>query len=90
MALSSVQVTLYDDAGATIEDATLTYTGGGFEDQPCDPINGQYVCGWEVSGEIVITIEAQGFETETLNVTVEDGLCHVVTELVDVTLTPST
>lgn len=87
-ARSSVSVTVEDADGEPIANATLTYSVDGGESQDCEGLlNGNTVCGWEASGEFVITATAVGFETETATVIVESDECHVISEAVTLTMT---
>lgn len=84
-----VNVSTADGADAAIE---VTYSADGVDAAVCDSFGdpGQYVCGYEVAGEVEVEVAAEGYEPQVLTVTVEeteDG-CHVVTETVDVVLEP--
>ncbi len=87
-ARASVQVTLVDSAGVDIGEADVSYSvdgGGTFTD--CEEvIANQWVCGWEVSGEIVVRAEAIGYVTAEQTVTVGADECHVIGQTVELTL----
>lgn len=90
--LPSVEVTVSDEAGDPIPDASVAYVSPndeiGAESIDCSPLDGVYYCGEEVAGELEIFAEAEGFIAQSEVVTVamtEDG-CHVVTELLDLVL----
>lgn len=87
-ARASVQVTLVDDADVDITEADVSYStdgGGTFTD--CEEvIASQWVCGWEVSGEIVIRAEAVGYLTGEQTVSVGSDECHVIGMDVEMTL----
>ena len=92
MAVASVMlnVATADDADV---DIVATYTANGAAPVDCDLVgdSGEFVCGYEVEGDLEITVSADGYAPETTVVTVgstEDG-CHVRTETVDVTLEPA-
>jgi hypothetical protein len=81
-ARASAQLTLVDEAGAPVVGASViaaTDTG----DLDCEDwdASGVYVCGYEVSGPFVISIEAEGFEPQEieLEVSLTEDECHVET-----------
>ena len=81
-AAASVQLTLVDEAGAPVSGASVIAAtdDGDIECEDWDN-TGLYICGYEVSGLFVITIEAEGFDPLELELEVgetEDG-CHVET-----------
>lgn len=86
-ARSSAQVTVQDGAGADLSSvATVTYTVDG-ETFPCNSYpDGQFVCGYEVAGTLTITATADGYEDAQLDVVVEEDECHVITEMVTMTM----
>ncbi|MCK6522773.1 carboxypeptidase-like regulatory domain-containing protein, partial [Myxococcota bacterium] len=62
-AASSALITVLDESGAPVNTATVTAsTEDGELDCETWDENGVYVCGYEVSGPFVISIEAEGFE----------------------------
>ena len=88
-AAASVQLTLVDEAGAPVSGASVIAAtdDGDIECEDWDN-TGPYICGYEVSGLFVITIEAEGFDPLELELEVgetEDG-CHVETETATVVL----
>lgn len=86
-ARASVQVTVEDEAGAPIPDASLTWTGADGVPTSCENMaDGQFVCGWEADGELTIDVTKDGFEDAQLVVTVGSDACHVITEARTVTL----
>ena len=81
-AASSVQLTLVDESGAPVVGASViaaTDTG----DIDCEDwdASGVYTCGYEVSGVFVISFEAEGFESQEieLEVSLTEDECHVET-----------
>ncbi len=89
-AVASVQVTVTTTDGAVPADLSLVYHPGPYvEAQPCDDLgDGGWVCGWEAAGELYVTASATGYAPVTQAVTVEAGECHVVTELLALSLEP--
>lgn len=88
-AAASAQITVLDESGAPVTTATVTAsTEDGELDCETWDENGVYVCGYEVSGPFVISVEAEGFEPQELEleVGVTEDECHVVTEMATVTL----
>ncbi len=87
IAIASVQVTVEDEAGGAITDATLSWTSDEGTPTTCENNGGgEFVCGWEVGGEMTIEVSADGFEDQTVGVTVASDECHVITEMITVTL----
>lgn len=84
IAVSSAQITLVDEAGAPVVGASvIASTDSGELDCEDWESTGVYVCGFEVSGPFLISIEAEGFEPAEveLEVGLTDDECHVVTEV---------
>ena len=81
-ARSSVQITLVDESDAPVIGATVTAVADG-QDIDCEDwdASGVYICGYEVSGVFVISIEAEGFEPNEieLEVGLTEDECHVET-----------
>lgn len=82
-AAASVQLTVVDEAGDPVEGAQLDFESVEADlHGPCDELGaGEYVCGYEVSGLVVITIEAEGYDPLELELEVglTDDECHVET-----------
>lgn len=94
MAVASVQLSLQAPDGAVVRGALVRYAfddgSGGVTVAECEEWTpGEYVCGYEISGTLQITVVADGFEDAAL--TVEVGLtedeCHVETVMETLTLT---
>ncbi len=86
-ARGSVNLTVVDEAAAPIAGATATWSLGGGEAQPCDGMpDGVFVCGWEVDGDLLLRVEAEGYESAEQVVTVEADECHVLPEVLTLTL----
>ena len=79
-AVVSVSVVVTDDAGNAVNDATVTYDGGGQTGVPCDHVSGFYLCGYEVDGAITVNVARDGFAPATQSVTVGADACHVIGE----------
>ncbi|MBM4393042.1 MAG: carboxypeptidase regulatory-like domain-containing protein [Deltaproteobacteria bacterium] len=89
IAMASVSLSVADLDGAPVTDATVTYTVDGGEATDCNPwADGQYACGWEQPGTIVVTVAKEGFVTvtEAVEVGMTDDECHVEGEVLAVTL----
>ena len=86
----SVYVTIYDEAGEVIENAAPTISIDGGDDISCeeDSIGGHY-CGEDIPGEVTISVSVDGYEPAEETVTVGEDECHVIMEIVDITLVPS-
>lgn len=94
LAAFSASVTVKDASNdAVIDDATVTFSADGAAAEACDNLGeGNYACGLEVEGELVITASKTGFSDEEGAVTVEkdeDG-CHVVGQQLTLVLAPQT
>ncbi|MDP2308526.1 MAG: hypothetical protein Q8P18_21075 [Pseudomonadota bacterium] len=90
-AAGSVAVTVSAGDGGDVSAAVVSFSVDGGAAQPCDNFagDGEYVCGWEVSGAIDVRVEAVGYETFEQTVVVEEGECHVIPEHVDAVLEPT-
>ena len=81
-ARSSVQITLVDESDAPVVGATVTAVADG-QDIACEDWDdtGVYICGYELSGVFVISFEAEGFESQEieLEVSLTEDECHVET-----------
>lgn len=88
MAVSSVTLDVENEAGERISGSTATYSVDGGDPVACEALggNGDFVCGWEVAGDLTITASAPGYEDASQTVTVEADECHVVTEHLTLTL----
>ena len=94
IAIASVNVTVTDPSGVHIPEAEVFYlpTDADWTDhEACEasPDGETWICGWEVAGEIEIEVSADGYETQVETVFVDEDECHVIQELVDVELEPS-
>jgi hypothetical protein len=81
-------VTVVDATGASVTDATVTYSVDGAAALNCDLVGSVYDCGFEQSGTLTITA-TRGTTSATKPVVVtrtNDGCSHVVTQKVTLTL----
>lgn len=92
-AVESMQLTVVDEEGNEITDATVTVTDGDFsrnlEFWDDDEGVGYYGQLWERAGTYQLTVEKEGYVThiEEVVVTSTGGICsHVITEQVEVVL----
>ena len=84
---ASISMTVVDETGAPIPDATATYTVDGGAVQDCEDWgDGSLVCGIEEAGDFEITVDAWGFETATIQQTVGADECHVDGQVLEVEL----
>jgi len=88
MAAASVTVSVADEEGAAVADATVRFSVDGGDFSSCDSVGDSWACGWEVAGDITIEVAAPGFETQTASAQIEDGECHVVSQSLDIILLP--
>lgn len=87
MAAASTSVQVVDASGAPVQEATLTWTSDTGGSGACDAMpDGVWVCGWEVSGEITVTAQAEGYEDGVGSVTVPQGECHVIQQELTIVL----
>jgi hypothetical protein len=87
IAISSLAVTVDDEASAPIIDATVTATHGG-DIKTCESQDdGSYRCDfYEVAGDFVVAASKDGFVDDSESVTVDSDECHVITESVRLVL----
>jgi hypothetical protein len=81
-AAASAQITLVDESGAPVVGASvIAATDSGAIDCEAWDTSGVYVCGYEVSGSFLISIVAEGFESQELELEVglTEDECHVET-----------
>jgi len=84
---ASVSVTLTNRDGEKVSDGTVTFTVDGAATQDCESYtDGEYICGWEQSGHIVVTAIADGYGDVTGEVDVAADECHVTAEHIDLQL----
>lgn len=88
MAVASVNVTVVDEAGADVPDATVVFSVDGGADQPCDDFGDTWACGFEIAGEITVKASAPGLmgDAKTVTIVMEDDGCHVAAQAVTLTL----
>ena len=89
IAAVSVSVSVVDDDGIHIPEATVTYLAEGADTpEQCEEIGDDFLCGYEVSGEILIQAEAEGYQSAEETVVVEEDECHVLGESIELVLQP--
>lgn len=90
MAVASVVVDVTAEDGADI-DPTVEFSRDGDTFEPCDDAEAddEFICGWEIEGELTVRVSADGYAPFEETVTVEADECHVTTENLAVTLTPA-
>jgi hypothetical protein len=77
-AQDSVQVVVTDLEGTALPDAVVTWNNGG-DEQDCDQVGNQHLCGRDVIGQVAVTGTAEGYESQTKTVDVETDGCHAIT-----------
>ena len=77
-AQDSVQVVVTDLEGAALPDAVVTWNNGG-DEQECDKVGNQHLCGRDVIGTVTVTGTADGYAPLSKTVTVESDGCHAIT-----------
>ena len=82
----AVDLTIVDEAGDLVPGTLVTYSVDGGETLSCDGMDGEHACGPELPGTYELTIEAPGFAIETVTQVVDADECHVITEVIEVTL----
>lgn len=86
MAVASVNVHVEDSLGP-VEGLAVEYAAEDLAFVPCEDFGGgDYVCGWEQAGLIEIRIDEEGYELFEAEVEVEEDVCHVIGEELDVLL----
>jgi len=87
IALSSLSVTVLDEAEQPVIDATVTATHAS-DIKTCESQNdGTYRCDfYEVEGEFVVAATKSGYVDDSESVTVAADECHVITESVTLVL----
>lgn len=90
IAVSSVTLTVEDDAGNAIVGATGSFTVDGGAAEDCEPggQDGEVICGFEKQGAFEITVSAEGYEAQVVSLSVDADECHVIPEARTVTLSP--
>lgn len=87
-ARSSVSITVVDEAGEIIDDATVTFAVDQEERGACERIGDTWACGWEEEGYFLIEATAPGYGTTVTVVEVGGDECHVATEEIELVLSP--
>lgn len=93
LAAASVGVTVNTADGGSLDGLSVTYSVNGVDQGACTDNTamngGEWICGYEQRGHIEVTASLPGYDTVTQSVDVGADECHVIQELVDVTLEPS-
>lgn len=88
-ARSSISLTVTDESGGTVEGVTATYTVDGGEEEDCESWGGDsFACAFERAGTFELRVAALGYESHSETIEVASDECHVITEVVEVALTP--
>ena len=86
IAAVSVAVTVIDPDGQPVSDALVTYQEQGGAPMECEHLVDAYFCGYEVGGELLIRVAADGFQVVEEPVFVPQGQCHVEGQSLEVQL----
>ncbi len=84
----SVSVTVTDADGEPVPEVGVTYEANGGAPETCEEHGGAYLCGHEVEGDLLIRVQAEGYQDHAETVTVTADECHVLTEHLEVILQP--
>jgi hypothetical protein len=87
-ARGSVTVTVTDWEGEAVPEVEVTYEANGEAPVACDGAGTDFVCGWEVAGDLLIWVEAEDFEPFEELVFVPEDECHVQSQILEVILQP--
>ena len=89
--VSGVNATVTNaDTGGVIEGVTLTLTEGDYTETMMELSPGNYAGAGERAGTYTLTVEAEGFETQTIeDIVVDADECHVIPVSETVGLTPN-
>jgi len=83
-------VTVVDDVGDPIDDATVTWSTDDDTDEPCDASGNVYSCARELHHfGVTIRVVRSGFTPFETTVHVSAFECQVVTEMLEVELDPA-
>ncbi len=82
----SVTVTVTDWEGEPVPEVLVTYEVDGEEPVECEGYGTEFLCGWEVAGDLLIWVEAEDFEPHEETVFVPEDECHVQSQTLDVVL----
>lgn len=84
---TSVRVTVLD-GDTQVTDATVKYSVDGSAPRACESFGTEYECGGEQAGDFLITARKDG-KSGSVEVTVHEDECHVLTEDVVLHLEPA-
>ncbi|MBC7172525.1 MAG: carboxypeptidase regulatory-like domain-containing protein [Polyangiaceae bacterium] len=87
----SLVVTVTDEIGELIADATVTFSVDGNAFEPCI-VNedATYTCGFETSGHFTVRVDLPGYQIFETSQHISEDECHVITETLEVELVPLT
>ena len=91
-AKAGLNVTVKDaETGVTITDGITVVAADGNYTETLESFSGssQFAGAWEREGTYIITVTGEGYQTYTSDaITVEADICHVIPEIITVTLQP--
>jgi hypothetical protein len=86
----SVQLQVTDAEANVLADAEVVYSHDGGAETPCENLDGvNWVCGFDLFGELVVTGSAPGFAPASKSYDVESDGCHAVTQMDVLRLSPA-
>ncbi|MEL6343491.1 MAG: hypothetical protein AAFV53_10180 [Myxococcota bacterium] len=85
-ARTSVMLELTDLDGAPISGADVTVSNDAFTEDCEEWDDGDYACGWEMEGALIVRADAEGYLADSIDVTVDSDECHIITEQASLTL----
>lgn len=88
LAATSVALTVTDAGGAAIPGVIATYSAANASGDCSEFPESEWVCGYEVAGDITIHVEAPGYLPHDEVVNVASDECHVISESLAVVLEP--
>ncbi len=89
LAAASVTITVLDGDGVALSGVTVAYSVDGDEPLDADQLSdNEFVAGWEVAGDFVITATKQGYlsTVEAITVEMEESGCHVSGQVLEMVL----
>ncbi len=88
LAAASVGVTIEAADGGAVDGATVSWSQDGGASTACDDITGDWICGYEVIGNVDVTVSLPGYADQTQTATVASDGCHAIEEHLDFVMQP--
>jgi hypothetical protein len=87
-ARTSVSLTVLDAEGDPVLGADASYVSAERSGDCDEGVGGVYSCGYELAGDLTLTVLVDGAAAWSQTVTVDEDECHVITEQVTANLEP--